>query len=66
MYKAREPILIDYIMDFVFIPCSEDNNSNYEYVRAIPDKGTDTISRKAFNYNNKLKMVIIDKKVKKR
>ena len=57
----HEPYLIRYIMDFVFIPCSK---GNYQYIRALPGKNSTGISDKAFYDSKKIKMVIIDEKVK--
>ena len=41
--REYEPNLVRYIMDFLFIPCSEDKEGKYEYVRALPKEGTKCI-----------------------
>ena len=62
--REHEPNLVRYIMDFLFIPCSEDKEGKYEYIRALPEKNSNSISDKAFYDSKKIKMVIIDEKVK--
>ena len=54
-----EPYLIKYIMEFIFIPCS---GGNYEYIKALPKKGTTSIYKDMFSRN--LKMIKIDFSVK--
>ena len=66
-----EPSLIKYIMDFVFIPCSEDKEGKYDYIRALPVEGTTSIYNwediyswgLVRNWFNSAKMIIIDKSV---
>tara|TARA_B110001469_G_scaffold26919_3_gene27670 strand:- start:777 stop:1256 length:480 start_codon:yes stop_codon:yes gene_type:complete len=59
--QQYEPNLINYIMDFVFIPCDK---GDYEYVRALPEKKkSKSIIFDAFKNIKNLKMVIIDKSV---
>lgn len=57
--RNYEPYLIRYIMDFLLIPCSK---GKYEYIKALPKKGTKSIYKDMFSKN--LKMIKIDCSVK--
>ena len=48
--REYEPNLVRYIMDFLFIPCSEDKKGKYEYVRVLPKEGTKFIYSYLDNY----------------
>ena len=49
--RDYEPNLVRYIMDFIFIPRSEDTEGKYEYIRALPKKGSKRIGDGSFKKN---------------
>ena len=57
-----EPGLVKKIFDFVFVPCSEDQEGEHKYICAMPVPKTNTISE-AFYGNKTLEWVIIDDSV---
>ena len=61
--RNYEPNLMGIIFDYVFVPCSQDQEGKHKYIRAFPNKNG-TINEKAFYNNNKLEWVIIDNSVK--
>ena len=56
--RDYETNLVRYVMHFVFTPCSK---GKYEYIRAIPKKGSKKIEENALKNIKNLKMVITDK-----
>ena len=61
--REYEPAIVRIIFDYVFVPCSQDQEGKHKYIRAIPTPGTKIICEKAFFDNKNLEWVIIDKSV---
>ena len=62
--RDYEPAIIRIIFDYVFVPCSQDQEGKHKYIRAIPSPRTISICEKAFYGNKNLEWVIIDKTIK--